>query len=386
MAPSIIWRRLRRSPRCLRILDPMAGSGTAVVASRIMGHEAIGFDTDPLSLLIAHAWSADVNPERLRKAAERALAEATARSRSMAMRDAYPANANEETRAFVRWWFDRSNRRQLAALSASISKVRNTTDRMLMWCAFSRLIITKQAGVSLAMDVSHSRPHKVFSKAPIRALERFLTAIEEVLRGSPFQTGAKLPRATIRRADARDLPVANETFDLVITSPPYLNAIDYLRGHKFSLVWMGMQTAEVRDLRRRSVGAELSATMLSSKVEDIITGMGAERLKGRLKGILVRYIQDMERVLAEIARVLKRDGEAVVVIGDSTLAGVFIRNSRALVLLGRRNGLRLRSTRRRALVENRRYLPPPGRRGSGSLLHSRMREEVVLVFSKDTVG
>ena len=361
----------------------MAGSGTAVVASRIAGHEAIGFDTDPLSLLIARAWSTDVNPDRLRKAAERVLTDATARSGSMAVRDAYPAKANEETRAFVRYWFDRANRRQLAALSVAISKVRNTDDRMLMWCAFSRLVITKQAGVSLAMDVSHSRPHKVFTTAPIRALERFPIAIEEVLRGSPFQTGAKLPRATIRRADARDLPVADETVDLVITSPPYLNAIDYLRGHKFSLVWMGMQIVELRDLRRRNVGAELSATTAASGVEDIITEMGAERLEGRLRGMLVRYIQDMERVFSEIARVLKRDGEVVIVIGDSTLAGVFIRNSRAFALLGRRNGLRLRSTRRRPLAENRRYLPPPGRRASGSLLRSRMREEVVLVFSKD---
>jgi SAM-dependent methyltransferase len=362
----------------------MAGSGTAVVASRIAGHEATGFDTDPLSLLIARAWSTDVNPMRLRKAAEKVLTDATARYRSMATRDAYPAKANEETRAFVRFWFDRANRRQLAALSVAISEVRNATDRMLMWCAFSRLIITKQAGVSLAMDVSHSRPHKVFSTAPVKALERFLTAIEEVLRGSPFQTGTKLPRATIRRADARDLPVADETFDLVITSPPYLNAIDYLRGHKFSLVWMGMQIADVRKLRRRNVGAELSAATAVGEVEDILTRIGAERLKGRLRGILVRYIQDMDRVFSEIARVLKRDGQAVIVIGDSTLAGVFIRNSRALALLGKRNGLRLRSTRRRPLVENRRYLPPPGRRASGSLLRARMREEVVLVFSKDT--
>ena len=28
--------------------------------------------------------------------------------------------------------------------------------------------------------------------------------------------------------------------DLTVTSPPYLNAIDYLRGHKMSLVWMGV--------------------------------------------------------------------------------------------------------------------------------------------------
>ncbi len=61
--------------------------------------------------------------------------------------------------------------------------------------------------------------------------------------------------------------------------------------------------------------------------------MGAKGLSGRVRGMLVRYIQDMDTVLSEIARVLKPSGEAIFVIGDSTLAGVFVRNSRALALL-----------------------------------------------------
>jgi hypothetical protein len=312
------------------------------------------------------------------------LADATKRYRSIRVRDAYPAKADEETRAFVRFWFDPTNRRQLAALSAVISEIKSAAERTLMWCAFSRLIITKQTGASLAMDVSHSRPHKAFSSAPVKALDRFLSAMEVVLKGSPFQAETRLPPATIRSADARELPVEDAMFDLVITSPPYLNAIDYLRGHKFSLVWMGHQLADIRQLRGRNVGAESSA---GSGVNDatyakILTRMGADSLDGRLRSMLVRYLHDMDRVFSETSRVLKCDGEAVFVIGDSTLRGVFIRNSRALVLLAKRNGLRLHSMRRRPLVENRRYLPPPGRKASGSLLRSRMREEVVLVFSK----
>jgi hypothetical protein len=51
--------------------------------------------------------------------------------------------------------------------------------------------------------------------------------------------------------------------------------------------------------------------------------------------------------------------------------------------LAQANGLRLTSTRRRRLLENRRYLPPPGRKISGKLLRSRMREEVILTFDKN---
>jgi len=154
MASSIVWRRLRRVKKPLRILDPMAGSGTTVVISRMLGHSAMGFDTDPLALLIAQAWSGDVNPETIRKAAPRLLEAAIDRSHAVPFRNAYPAGSDEETRSFVRYWFDRTNRRQLAALASAIKEVRNRNHRIVFWCAFSRLIITKSIGASLAMDVT----------------------------------------------------------------------------------------------------------------------------------------------------------------------------------------------------------------------------------------
>src|SRR5262249_35234241 len=94
---------------------------------------------------------------------------------------------------------------------------------------------------------------------------------------------------------------------------------------------------------------------------------------------------DMDRVLAEISRILKSSGEALIVVGNSTIRGIFVNNSRALTQLAKGNGLQLVSARRRELRENRRYLPPPGNVTSGSTLRSRMNEEVVLTFQKTPV-
>jgi ubiquinone/menaquinone biosynthesis C-methylase UbiE len=109
-------------------------------------------------------------------------------------------------------------------------------------------------------------------------------------------------------------------------------------------------------------------------------------LPERTKRMLARYVADMNSVLAEISRVLRQNGEAVVVVGDSTIRGMFIRNSQAIVSIARANGLTLRSTHRRPLLENRRYLPPPGRAMSGKSLRSRMREEVILSFVKSRIA
>jgi len=42
----------------------------------------------------------------------------------------------------------------------------------------------------------------------------------------------------------------------VLTSPPYLNAIDYLRGHRLALVWLGHELGPLKEIRANSVGAE----------------------------------------------------------------------------------------------------------------------------------
>jgi SAM-dependent methyltransferase len=385
MAPSIFQQYLSKPKKPMCVLDPMAGSGTTVVAARLHGHKAVGFDTDPLALLIARTWSSDIDPERLRAQAIRVVNEATDRYHELSPTDAYPPNADAETRAFIRFWFDRTNRRQLTALSGTISQVDDSTARTFLWCALSRLIITKQAGASLAMDVSHSRPHKVFDVAPIKPLKQYLPAVDAVLRRSPFSAQENFPRATVQRADARMLPLGDESVDLVITSPPYLNAIDYLRGHKLSLVWMGHKIEEIRNLRSGNIGTECSnqSALANECVRLAMTEMGnTGRLSERFQGMLARYVSDMNAVLSEVSRVLKDKAGAVLVVGDSTIRGTFVRNSRALIYLGRANGLTLRSTRRRPLLENRRYLPPPEKKISGEQLRARMKEEVILTFCK----
>jgi SAM-dependent methyltransferase len=385
MAAEFVWQKLPNGGERLRVLDPMTGSGTTLVAARLRGHEAIGFDRDPLAVLIANAWASDVDAEATQKKAHEVLARAKDRVRNIAQRDAYPSGASEETKDFVRYWFDVTNRRQLKALADSISRVRNEGIKRLLWCALSRLIITKQSGVSLAMDISHSRPHKSYTKSPINAFDHFQRSVKRITKSAPFNGIDDLPRASVESADARNLPLQDESVDMIITSPPYLNAIDYLRGHKFSLVWMGHDVSELRELRSTNVGAEVSADTSEDDeaTECVMAEMcGGDELKGRNAGMLRRYVRDLRQVVRESFRVLRPAGTAIYVVGNCNLRNTFIENSRCVIALANEVGLNVRSTRRRPLPQNRRYLPPPGKRGAGAALHKRMREEVVLALVK----
>jgi len=177
---------LPEQPSRLRVLDPMAGSGTTLVTAKLRGHEAIGFDRDPLAVLIARSWLASVNAEVLQDKGREVLAKAHSRAKDISVGNAYPRHSDIETKEFVRYWFDSTNRIQLSALSDTISRLHDPCLRDLMWCAFSRLIITKKIGVSRAMDVSHSRPHRSYDKAPVNAFDRFENAVKYIVNAAPF--------------------------------------------------------------------------------------------------------------------------------------------------------------------------------------------------------
>lgn len=381
MAANIPWEILSLRRGCLRVLDPMAGSGTSLIAGRAAGHATYGVDADPLAVLIAKVGTADASLSRVERCAEGALR--SAQRMEIPGSRAYPRGADEKTREFVRYWFDLEARKELAALSRAISDVADTYARKFLWCALSRMVITKDAGVSLARDVSHSRPHKSFTSSPVRPFDAFDVALKRVLKGCLFQGAQSAPKAQVWHGDARKLPLPSESIDLVITSPPYLNAIDYMRGHKLSLVWMGHQIEALREIRSESVGAECSDLHLADEqAADIVNAVGrVSRLTGRFQRMIQRYVRDMDLVMREISRVLVANGQVVMVMGDCTVRGVYIRNSAAIRLLAVSHGLSLMSEKRRRIPDHRRYLPPP-RRVSSDALAKRLRTEVILSFQK----
>jgi DNA modification methylase len=383
MAPSIVWDALPKQGDSLKILDPMSGSGTTLVCARIRGHHAIGCDTDPLALLISRAWCTDVDSEGVKNRAKLVLERAMKLSNRLTREESYPPEADDETRQFVDFWFDSENRRDLAALSRCILKVRSESERIFLWSAFSRMIITKLSGVSLAMDISHSRPHKVYATAPIKPFNAFLKAVATVIKNCPFKANSSsLPPAKVKFGDARYLPIETESIDIIITSPPYLNAIDYLRGHKFSLVWMGHRIPEIRALRSDNIGSEvLKESVPNTTIQKTMQNMvNFKALDSRRLGIIYRYVCDMNLVMKECARVLKKNGRAIFVVGNSSIRGNFVQNSEAIIQLAQSNGFSLTSYSKRPIEKSLRYLPPPDSGLFGEKINNRMKEEVIMEF------
>src|SRR5258707_2644452 len=113
MAPEIVFKDMKglNSPKI--VLDPMSGSATVLRASAELGHRAIGYDVDPLAVLMSRVWTTPFKVSRLRRAAEKLVREAKCvRGEYLPWIDDCP-----ETTKYVRFWFHPKQARPLRRLS-----------------------------------------------------------------------------------------------------------------------------------------------------------------------------------------------------------------------------------------------------------------------------
>lgn len=384
MASGIAMKALSRLPKGAKVLDPMAGSGTVLRAAQAQGHDVRGYDLDPLAVLISKVWTTPFRKSLFEEIFNRLVQDI-----SSTRRKTFPLpwiDKDQETSEFVNYWFGKPQQRDLRKIAFYLHQYEqegvNQNVINALKVALSRIIITKKVGASLAWDVSHSRPHKVMSRNKFKVVEGFRLSAERLFKQLEFETDS-LGKAIVYRGDARKLTrIQDKSVDAIITSPPYLNAIDYLRGHKLALIWFGYTIPEIRKIRSTSVGAERGlAANTNEQVQKIRSKLPkVEELPTAKIKMIDRYIADAIGLMAEVSRVLVKKGQAVFVIGNSCLKGVYISNSEIFRHAGELHGLKLLRSHRRPLPTNSRYLPMP--KGKKAALGKRMRYEVVQTFKK----
>lgn len=383
MAPDLAINLLNGLPKTTTVLDPMSGSGTVVRHASELGLQARAFDLDPLAVLISRASCRVIDDTALESAGRKLVAKA----RAMKSDPHLPwIDGDVEAERFTSFWFGETQRADLRKLSHLLFEATelNIADDVAdaLRLALSRIIVTKASVASLAQDTSHSRPHRVVTHSEYDVLGGFERSViqlrQRLNKLSPTIEGV------VEQGDARKLEgVCDNSIDYVLTSPPYLNAIDYMRGHRMSLIWLGHRYADLSRTRSNSIGAE-RAPDTSIHDEELISAraaMGAvAELPHRQQRMIDRYLGDLKQMLFQIHRVLRPGSRATFVMGDSCLKGIFLSNSEALTYTAEIVGLCKVDRWSRDLPAQHRYLPTP----SGGALSKRMRTENIITFQKPT--
>ena len=366
------------------VLDPMAGSGTTIVEALLLKREAFGFDIDPLAVRLCTVKTTWLDPQELGKKGLDIIdgASTTGNSERMLRRE-LDSRFDQETRGFLDYWFLPTTQLELLSLILTIERTTESPVRDFFELVLSSTIIAKTGGVSLARDLAHSRPHRDLEKRPRNAIVEFRLRLGKVLR--KFQSlPQRVKRVFVAERNAKDLPLPTDSIDLIVTSPPYANAIDYMRAHKFSLVWFGHTTGALSALRGRYIGSEKWDPKCSGDLPrkthaavQILEQRDASKAR-----VLRKYLVEMKEALSEMNRVLKPGKATVIVVGPSLMRGHEILTHEYLAEIGETLGFRVAGIQKRSIDRNRRMLPVSFGRNGDSMIEQRMHEEFVVGLVK----
>ena len=369
------------------VLDPMMGSGTTILEAFLTGRRGIGFDIDPMALRLCKVKVTPLALEETATAGKQVLhrAQESWQQDGTKLRQQLDTRFEEAENKFLDYWFLPSTQLELMALIREIERVQDPNIREFLELAFSAIIITKSGGVSMARDLAHTRPHRVQDKIPRSALDEYRKRLSKNLNSL-----ATLARGSgtieIFCGDAQTLALRDQTVDLIVTSPPYAsNAIDYMRAHKFSLVWFEHSLGSLSQLRRGYIGHDAVTGVEYVELPDFARQMVASlaRVDPKKAKVLHRYYSEMTRCLAEMARVLKPGKAAIVIVGSSTMRGMDTRTDVCVGEIGKHIGFELVSIAVRELDRDKRMMPARRTHSSThSQIEKRMHEEYVIGFLK----
>lgn len=249
------------------LLDPFIGSGTTAVEGALLNLKVIGFDISSLCVLIGKVKTNAVHHlSRIRKSHSETLL------------------FHEETGNY---------------------KIKNyLRNAVKSFDLLAKMIATSDS----------VRRGRDFNKMLVQNRDKMIKSVQ-LMKDACEETGISPTPADIKTADARRLPLADNSVDGVITSPPYSLALNYVENDSHSLESLGY---DLKKIREDFIG---------------VRGRGSEKI--------ALYEQDMEQAYGEIARVLKPSGKAAIVIGDATVNGNKIRTSEKCVDTFEKLGFRL---------------------------------------------
>ncbi len=208
------------------VLDPFCGSGTVPVTARSLGALGIGVDMMPVAAFVSAAkaeWETD--PEAFWKAAI-----------SVIGNRGDPTIAKPFLKETERQ-FEKDVLRSLLKLKESVWSVKEGPVQTLLKLVFASILIDcsnlKRApclGYTRKLGLTADTPYDLFRASAGRIRDDL-----RLLQREPERWG---PKPQISLGSSAEVELGTETIDLAITSPPYVNGMDYVMNYKIDLAWL----------------------------------------------------------------------------------------------------------------------------------------------------
>lgn len=323
LTPKIVSYLNQNGQKIKSIADIFCGCGTSALESRILGLDFLGFDINPVATLIAKAKSQVYCRNTLQEYYGMIISHASTAKFLTPNRILYHDRLN--------YWFSDTNIIRLYRLVRSInSSCPPGKYRNFFLTAFSNIL--KPCSKWLTKSI---KPQIDPRKRPSDPYTAFATQFEIMKRANDELAILGSIGGSVQIHTRNVLKVNPKTpfADLIITSPPYVTSYEYADLHQLSTLWLGY-VDDYRDLRKGTIGSEYGAVQVDDLKQLNSTGSvicsklaKADKTKSRA---VRKYFADMERTVDQTKKILKEDGHAAFVIGNTHYKDVFIDNAKFL--------------------------------------------------------
>ena len=357
------------------IFDPFTGSGTVLVQSKLNNLEVYGVELNPLLYFIAktkiNTWQ--TNPDRLLKISNN-----------------LPNKRIFEAPAFLKSGkqFRPNVLKNLEILKSGIDSYDPTTledknIKDLMLVAFSAILIDC-SNLKRTPCLGYSRKKIISDDAPLILFARKIQEISHDLRFIQNNYNEITAKSEVFLDNSKEFQHST-MYDLVITSPPYMNGLDYVMNYKIEMGWLEFadnhkQLKNVKDemvvCDNVSKGlikdfARNDARYSNEWIEEIkrnimnnIAKRGSYR-RTDMPEIVHKYFDDMYKIMHGVVRVIRKGGRFILVVGDSLIADVYLPTDLLLAKIGTELGLSIEKIEK---ARNRR---------SGQIRSYKLRESII---------
>ncbi len=362
------------------VLDPFAGCGTVLVQSKINGFKSYGTELNPLLHFIANKklknW--DLSPGYLKR-----------------IYNSIPKDKISPAPAFLKSdkQFSEGVLRNLEKLKGGIECLPERTEKQkkakeLIQVAFSSILI-ECSNLKRSPCLGYCEK-KIYDSAPFVLLDRKINQIIEDLKLiNTYHSDAIDVEGYVFLANAMTFE-HDKQFDIVITSPPYMNGMDYVINYKIEMAWLGFaeKQTNLKSLKNDMVVCDnVSKSLIKSFsenrqkytndwIENIKAGItsGIERRgsyrRMDMPNIVHKYFDDMFRVMSKVYNAMNVGGRFILVVGDSLIADVYVPTDLLIAKIGQDIGFSIES------IEKARE------RRSGQIRSYKLRETIVTLIKE----
>lgn len=327
------------------IVDVFAGCGTSLVESKVNGYRSIGVDINPVANMITNAKIKPISPGILTTQTE--ILEKAIQSYSA--KKVRPFNKHDR----IDYWFDKTAQKKIAFLIELISKIKSARVQDFYLCALSHTMKNTSRWLQTG-----TKPQIDPNKSPQEAFMSFLTQVKKMTKlNSKFYQKLRTDRnldkkCQIKIADARSTRIRGDSAGMVITSPPYVTSYEYADIHQLTGYWYEY-ISDMNSFRKKFIGTLYSGNeslYVKSEIgQDIIDNLN--KVSKKYAREIAMYFNNMHDVIVELNRILRSEGKACLVIGNTTLKNVKIYNAETVSEMLKANGFRLHKIIKRKVSE-----------------------------------